>query len=197
MPIPARSNPQPDETERSGLARSGYDRSSGRTSAGVALVNRRSGVAPLRSRGRACTDPIVGAILAGWRFDISAISPEMRTDYEQHLAECGHCHRRQRAARTFDVLLIIGTTISIVSFLLAAVVIHRVGLLSQIDLLHVHLLHTAIAVSLEALAIAGVVVSTMLWVLVAVATPLPSYFSGVLQQRLPSQLVERIARRHA
>ena len=33
----------------------------------------------------ACTDPIVGAILSGWRYDISGISPEMRTYYEQHL----------------------------------------------------------------------------------------------------------------
>jgi hypothetical protein len=47
------------------------------------------------------------------------------------------------------------------------------------------------------MAIAGVVVSTVLWVLVAIATPLPTYFSGVLQERLPSDLVERFARRHA
>jgi hypothetical protein len=183
MPISSGSNSKPLDPKRLSVA--------GPTG------SRRSAVTPIRSRSRACTDPIVGAILAGWRFDISAISPEMRTDYEQHLAECGHCHRRQRAARTFDVLLICGTTISIFSFLLAAVLIHRVSLLNQIDLVHVHLLHTAITVSLEALAIAGVVVSTVLWVLVAVATPLPSLVTGVLQQRLPADLVERIARRQA
>jgi len=36
-----------------------------------------------------CVDPVVGAILSGWRYDISALSPEMRTDYEQHLSDCG------------------------------------------------------------------------------------------------------------
>ena len=35
-----------------------------------------------------CTDRVVGAILASWRYDISGISPEMRKDYEQHFAEC-------------------------------------------------------------------------------------------------------------
>ena len=39
-----------------------------------------------------CIDPTVGDILAGWRYDISGLNPEMRTDYEQHLRECHHCH---------------------------------------------------------------------------------------------------------
>ncbi len=117
----------------------------------------------------------------------------MRTDYENHLAECAHCHHRQRDARKFDVLLITGTTMSILAFLLAAAVIHRTGQPPQ----YVTLLHRVIAISLEAVAIAGVVVCTVLWVLVAVATPLPSYLTGVIQERLPSDLVERITRRHA
>src|ERR1035438_9621111 len=33
-----------------------------------------------------CTDRVVGAILASWRYDISGISPEMRKDYEGHYA---------------------------------------------------------------------------------------------------------------
>jgi hypothetical protein len=28
-----------------------------------------------------CIDPVVGKILAGWRYDISGITPEMRGDY--------------------------------------------------------------------------------------------------------------------
>ena len=43
-----------------------------------------------------CTDRVVGAILASWRYDISGISPEMRKDYEQHFAECQHCRARQQ-----------------------------------------------------------------------------------------------------
>ncbi len=34
-----------------------------------------------------CTDKVVGTILAGWRYDISGITPDMRRDYEQHFQE--------------------------------------------------------------------------------------------------------------
>lgn len=146
---------------------------------------------------KACTDPIVGAILSGWRYDISSISPEMRKDYELHLAECLHCRRRQNIARTIDVLLISVTSLSIVAFLLAAVVLHRIELLTHISTVHVHLHQTPVAISLQAVAIAGLAVSTLLWVLVAVATPLPGFISGAVQQRLPDDLRQRIARRHA
>ena len=47
-----------------------------------------------------CTDKVIGDILAGWRYDISGLAPEMRGDYEQHLAECAHCHSRQVLHRT-------------------------------------------------------------------------------------------------
>jgi hypothetical protein len=146
------------------------------------------------TRVGSCTDPVVGAILAGWRYDISSISPEMRTDYEEHLVECGHCKHRQRAARTIDVLLLMVSTLSILAFLLAAVVIRRIEFLTHIDSVHVHLRQTAIAISLEAAAIAGLVVSTALWILVAIATPLPGFLTGVVQQRLPSDLRQRFTR---
>ena len=121
-----------------------------------------------------CTDPVIGDILSGWRYDISGLSPAMRTDYDQHLTDCAHCRRRQRAARTIDVLLISVTSLSIVAFLLAAVVLHRVEALAHVgNLVHTHLRHTAITFSLEAVAIAGLFVSTLLWLLVAIATPLP------------------------
>ena len=155
-------------------------------------------------QAKSCTDPIVGAILSGWRYDISSISPEMRTDYEQHLAECPHCRHRQSIARTIDVLLISVSSLSIIAFLLAAVVIHRMELLSHhMDLLthytviHVHLHRTAVAVSLEAVAIAGLLVSVVLWMLVAIATPLPGFLSDVVQQRIPPDIRQRFTRRHA
>lgn len=151
----------------------------------------------MSNSSKACTDPIVGAILSGWRYDISSISPEMRKDYELHLAECFHCRRRQNIARTIDVLLISVTSLSIVAFLLAAVVLHRIELLTHISSVHVHLHQTPVAISLQAVAIAGLAVSTLLWVLVAVATPLPGFISGAVQQRLPHDLRQRIARRHA
>lgn len=145
----------------------------------------------------ACTDPIVGAILAGWRYDISSISPEMRTDYEHHLVECVHCRRRQQVARTIDVLLISVTSLSIVAFLLAAVVLHRIELFRDLPAVHMHLHQMPATISLQAVVIAGLVISTILWILVAIATPLPGFLGGVVAQRLPDDLRQRIARRHA
>lgn len=139
-----------------------------------------------------CTDRVVGDILSGWRYDISALSPTMRTDYEQHFVECAHCRRRQAIARTIDVLLIIVSTLSIVAFLLAAVVIHRVELVTHIFSLHVRLSQThAVAISLEAVAVAGMAFSTLIWILVAIATPLPGFLGGIVQKHLPADLRER------
>ena len=146
-------------------------------------------------QNRSCTDPIVGAILSGWRYDISIISPEMRTDYENHLAECSNCRRRQRIARTIDVLLISISSLSIVAFLLVSVVMHRLETLAHITgafTLPVHLHDAPVVVSLQAVAIAGLVISMVLWVLVAVATPLPA-----LVKSIPSDIRQRLARRHA
>src|SRR3979411_1219283 len=92
-----------------------------------------------RTHHSSCTDQVVGDILSGWRYDISGLSPAMRTDYDQHLSDCGHCRRRQRIARTIDVLLICVSTLSILAFLLAAVVIHRVELITHIFTVQVRL----------------------------------------------------------
>lgn len=148
-----------------------------------------------RERSAACIDQVVGDILSGWRYDISAVSPAMRTDYEQHLSDCGHCRKRQNIARTIDVLLISISTLSIVAFLLAAVIIHRVELISHIGRVQVHLNQThAVAVSLEAVAVTGLVLSTLLWVLVAIATPLPGFLGEIVQQRIPAQVRDRFTK---
>ena len=57
-----------------------------------------------------CTDRVVGDILSSWRYDISGLAPEMRVDYEAHLAECHRCHTRQRIHRTIDIGLILIAT---------------------------------------------------------------------------------------
>lgn len=152
-------------------------------------------VAGQRDRTDSCTDQVVGAILSGWRYDISGLSPAMRTDYEQHFAECSHCRRRQRIARTIDVLLISVSTLSIVAFLLAAVIIHRVELITHIGKVELHLYQAhAVAISLEAVAVIGLVLSTLLWVLVAIATPLPGFLGEIVQQRIPSDLRNRFTK---
>src|SRR5271167_4579567 len=151
-----------------------------------------------RARQSSCTDQVVGDILSGWRYDISGLSPAMRTDYEQHLTECSHCRRRQSIARTIDVLLISVSTLSILAFLLAAVVIHRVELITHIFTMHLRLSQThGIAISLEAVAVTGLIFSMLLWVLVAIATPLPGFLGGIVQERIPADLRERFTRNAA
>lgn len=147
-----------------------------------------------RTRGSICIDPVVGAILSGWRYDISGLSPTMRTDYEQHLCDCAHCRSKQRLHRTVDVLLISVSTLSIVAFLLAAVVMHRVEAITHIEQVHVHLRHAAVYISLEAVALTGLVFSTLLWILVAIATPIPGFLGGILQQRIPEDLRQRFSK---
>jgi hypothetical protein len=138
-----------------------------------------------------CIDPVVGDILSGWRYDISGLSPAMRTDYEDHLTACDHCRSKQRLHRTVDVLLITVSSLSILAFLLAAMVMHRVEALTHVGDVHVHLRHTAVYISLEAVAIAGLLISTLLWVLVAIATPLPGFLGDVVQNRLPADLLQK------
>lgn len=148
-----------------------------------------------RTQHTACIDQVVGDILSGWRYDISGLSPAMRTDYDQHLTDCSHCRRRQHIARTIDVLLISVSTLSIAAFLLAAIVIHRVELVTHIFTMHLRLSQThGIAISLEAVAITGLLFSTLLWVLVAIATPLPGFLGGIVQQRIPADLRDRFTK---
>ncbi len=79
-----------------------------------------------------CTDRVIGKILAGWRYDISGLAPEMRGDYETHLAECPYCHSRQRLHRGIDIGLMVLASVSMIVFLLAYGVIryYRPSMLS-------------------------------------------------------------------
>jgi hypothetical protein len=148
-----------------------------------------------RRKRSECIDSVVGGILTGWRYDISGVSPAMRTDYEDHLTGCAACRRRQRIARTIDVLIISVSTLSILAFLLAAVVIHRVELITHIFTIQVRLSQThAVAISLEAVAVAGMVFSALLWMLVAIATPLPGFLGNMVQQHIPADLRDRFTK---
>jgi hypothetical protein len=149
----------------------------------------------------ACTDRVVGDILSSWRYDISGITPEMRRDYEQHLVECTHCRSRQRLHRTIDVVLIAVSTVSIAAFLLGLAVIHRMRPLQHWELVNLHMWQMSFVLSLQAVAIAGLLFSLLTWVLVAIATPAPVYLAEValtqarfLQDRIPEELRERLMR---
>jgi hypothetical protein len=132
-----------------------------------------------------CIDPLVGKILAGWRYDISGLAPEMRADYEQHLAECEHCRSRQRLHRTIDIALIVLASLSAGVFLLAFGVIRHFG--------------PSHALWFELAALAGFGLSALLWLAVAVATPAPMAVVDVarigarrVHDRLPAEIRERL-----
>ncbi|HEY5214655.1 MAG TPA: hypothetical protein VIJ38_16690 [Acidobacteriaceae bacterium] len=154
-----------------------------------------------------CNDPVVGAILSGWRYDISSISPDLRVDYEAHLYNCPHCRRKQRLHRTVDVLLLAATTLSFAAFLLAALVMHRVEAISHIsNVQHLHLhdqamtmlrIPSSVSISLEAVAIVGMLVSMLLWTLVTITTPIPSMVSAIFHERISPELRERLRKQAA
>jgi hypothetical protein len=132
-----------------------------------------------------CTEPFVGKILAGWRYDITGLAAEMSQDYEAHLASCAYCRGRQRFHRTLDVTLIAVATLSALVFVFAFAVIH-----------HFSPPHAAI---LELGALGGFALSALLWLAVAMATPAPLVVKDAamerarnLHDRLPETVRERI-----
>lgn len=132
-----------------------------------------------------CVEPIVGKILAGWRYDISGLAPEMRGDYERHFADCQHCRSRQRLHRIIDISLIVLASVSAGVFLLAFGVIRHFG--------------PRHAFWLEVGALAGFALSALIWLIVAVATPAPMAVVdaarlGVrhVHDRLPPEIREKL-----
>jgi hypothetical protein len=132
-----------------------------------------------------CVDPIVGKILAGWRYDISGLAPEMRGDYESHLAGCERCQSRQQLHRIIDVGLIALASVSAGVFLLAFGVIRYFG--------------PRHAFWLEVAALVGFALSAVIWVIVAVATPAPVTVLDAAKEgarrvhdRLPEEIRQRL-----
>jgi len=112
-----------------------------------------------------CTDKVIGNILAGWRYDISGLAPEMRRDYEQHLKECAHCQSRQSLHRTIDIVLMAVASVSAIMFLVAF------GAVRHYSPRH--------ALVLELIALAGFLFFSVVWLIVAVATPAPVVVADV------------------
>jgi hypothetical protein len=132
-----------------------------------------------------CIDPVVGKILAGWRYDISGLAPEMRGDYEGHFSTCEHCRSRRRLHRGIDLGLIVLASVSAGVFLLAFGVIH-----------HFAPRHSLI---LELTALAGFALSAIIWLAVAVATPAPATMVDIarvgarrVHDRLPAEIRARL-----
>src|ERR1041385_3469994 len=132
-----------------------------------------------------CSDRVVGDILAGWRYDISGLAPEMRGDYEAHLTECAHCRSRPVLHRTRDLGLLGVGGVSAVMFLVAC------GAVPHFSPRH--------ALVLELIALAGFLFFSVVWLIVAVATPAPVVVADVariqarrLHDKLPSNIREKL-----
>src|ERR1700675_59090 len=106
-----------------------------------------------------CIDPIVGKILAGWRYALSGLAAEMRGDYESHFAECERCRSRQKIHRMIDVGLIALASVSAFIFLLA------IGVIPHISRESAFWLYIA--------ALAGFALSALICLVVAVPPPAP------------------------
>lgn len=143
----------------------------------------------------ACTDRVVGGILASWRYDISGIYPEMRRDYERHLAECARCRSRQKIHRTIDASLAVLTFLAVLFFLFALAVVYHIRMLEHVAFSVLGLDISDMYHMLMSAGVAGLVFSLVALVLVMTATPAPKYLSGIaaeqakiLEERLPSAI---------
>ena len=132
-----------------------------------------------------CVEPIVGKILAGWRYDISGLALEMRGDYELHFTTCEHCRSRQKLHRLIDISLIVLASVSAGVFLLAFAAIR------YFEPRH--------AFWLEVGALAGFALSALIWLIVAVATPAPMAVVDVaklgarhVHDHLPPEIRDRL-----
>jgi hypothetical protein len=138
-----------------------------------------------------CTDRVVGAILASWRYDISGISPEMRRDYENHFAECDRCTGRQKFHRSLDAMLAVLTSLAAVFFFFALAVLRHIRPLE-------HVAFNVFGLDIEdtyhmfiSAGVAGLIFSLTALALVLMATPAPSYLGGIAAERA-KQLEERL-----
>ena len=141
---------------------------------------------PRYTRQDGCVDSVVGDILSSWRYDISGITAAMRGDYEEHFRECAYCRSRQHQHRTIDVVLIGTTTVSTAAFVLALAIIHHIQPLQHWALVSRHLWEIPIVLNLQAAAVAGLLLSFLCWVLVAIATPAPVFLTGVAMNQARS-----------
>lgn len=145
--------------------------------------------------GNQCTDRVVGAILASWRYDISGISPEMRRDYESHFVECARCRARQNFHRSLDVTLAALTSTAALFFLFALAVLKHIKPLEHVAFKVLGLDIFDMYHMLISAGIAGLCFSLIAMALVLMATPAPSYLGGIaaerarlIEQRLPAAI---------
>jgi hypothetical protein len=132
-----------------------------------------------------CVDRVVGEILAGWRYDISGLAPEMRHDYDDHFAACAQCRSRRILHRVVDFALILIASFSALLFVAA--------------FLFIRSLRPQHAFIMEAIAAGGFLFSALTWLVVAVTTPVPVVVADAamlgarkIHEKLPEEIKSRI-----
>jgi hypothetical protein len=142
-----------------------------------------------------CTDRVVGAILASWRYDISGLYPEMRKDYEQHFAECPQCSARQKFHRSLDGTLAVLTSLAVFFFLFALAVLKHIKPLEHVAFKVFGMDITDTYHMLVSAGIAGLCFSVIALALVLTATPASAYLGGIaveqarlIEERLPAAI---------
>jgi hypothetical protein len=124
----------------------------------------------------------------------------MRVDYDEHLRQCQQCSARQRIHRAVDVLLIGTFTLAIAGFVTALLVLHRIEPLRDWVILNLQLHQLSLVVNVQRMAILGLFISLLAWVVVAIITPAPTYLSQqarALQDRIPVELRDRLSKHSA
>jgi len=142
-----------------------------------------------------CTDRVVGAILASWRYDISGITPDMRKDYEQHFVECTHCSARQKFHRSLDGALAVLTSLSALFFLFALAALKHIKPLEHVAFNFFGLDVADMYHMLFSAGIAGLCFSLIALALVLTATPAHRYLGDIaagraklIEERLPDSI---------
>jgi hypothetical protein len=101
------------------------------------------------------------------------------------------------------MLLLAVTTLACMAFFLAALVMHRLESIRHLGgSVHLHLgaeralalahVPQSITISLEAVAVSGVIFSLLLWALVAMTTPVPGMLSAMVRDHVSPELRERL-----
>lgn len=137
--------------------------------------------------------------MGSWRYDISGLSPEMRRDYEQHLAHCARCCSRQKFHRGLDVALVVLTSLSFFFSVFALSVLTHIKPLENVAFNLLGLDIFDVYHMLVSAAIAGVCFSAIAFALVLMATPAPKYLGGIaaeqaklLEEHLPESIKLRL-----
>ncbi|MEI9967094.1 MAG: hypothetical protein WDM87_00115 [Terracidiphilus sp.] len=145
--------------------------------------------------GNQCTDRVVGAILASWRYDISGISRRCAAITKVILRSAPVAEPAKSTIAALDVTLAVLTSTAVLFFLFALAVLEHIKPLEHVAFKVLGLDIFDMYHMLISAGIAGFCFSLIAFALVLMATPAPSYLGGIaaeqarlIEQRLPAAI---------